>query len=500
MQKLLTFLVCLIFGFSLFSQNKTNYNCNSKVKEVYNKIIKSIGNKSPMKPSLEIIDSKSRVAYISKGEIFIEQKAIDLFCMEDNFESKIAYILSHELAHHYLSHDWMRNSGLLYNSSIKDFVEETDNIQQRKFAETQADAYAGFYSLNAGYKSLNYASEVLTRLYSEYNISKIITGYPSFDQRIDIITSNIEKADNLTKLFEVGNLALVSDKLDIARSSYLDILKNDFNSREIYNNLGVTFLLKAIKSLDEPLSKYSYPIFIEQKTRADLSKTRSGEINNPIELLEQADEYFSLSIENDKEFENPKYNKLIVNLLKSQIQGSLSKKFLSELENTKTSDLKRISDIKVLYYLFSNKKNKAKKNIISGSDLSKFNYDFSYKENNISATKMNLPKFKDLDFEEKKLFGLNKTSKSYRTPRGKTRLKIESNYNYQLIEINKVDFIAEIKDKEYLIEISEFLKKDKTSPDKKMIISNSLFEVYSENSFVVKKTPNQKVLSVIFSF
>ena len=38
-------------------------------------------------------------------------------------------------------------------------------IPQRKLAETQADAFAGFFSLQAGYKSLNYAKEVLTKLY-----------------------------------------------------------------------------------------------------------------------------------------------------------------------------------------------------------------------------------------------------------------------------------------------------------------------------------------------
>ena len=46
----------------------------------------------------------------SKG-ITIEQKTIDLFCGKGNFEDKIAYIIAHELAHYYLEHSWMSNTG-----------------------------------------------------------------------------------------------------------------------------------------------------------------------------------------------------------------------------------------------------------------------------------------------------------------------------------------------------------------------------------------------------
>ena len=279
----------IFFGFYLLSSlsySNNNVNCNSKVEIIYNDIIKSIGNKSPLKPKLNIISSKTRVAYITRGEIFIEQKTIDLFCNEKDFESKIAYILSHEIAHHYLRHDWMRNSGLLYQ--MKDFVGENNDSTQRKIAETQADAFAGFFSLQAGYKSLNYAKEVLTKLYQEYDIPEIIPGYPSLSERIEIINSNIEKAKNLTKIFEVGNLALACGKLKVAKNAFEDILNDDFNSREIYNNLGVSYLLFAIENLDDKLSKYSYPVFIDQVTRADLSKTRSGDLNDPQELLKNA--------------------------------------------------------------------------------------------------------------------------------------------------------------------------------------------------------------------
>ena len=70
-------------------------------------------------------------------------------------------------------------------------------------------------------------------------------------------------------------------------------MKNDFISREIYNNLGLVYLLKGIELSDNSISKYSYPISIELDTRAETSTTRSGDLlNSPEKLFNQATEYF----------------------------------------------------------------------------------------------------------------------------------------------------------------------------------------------------------------
>ena len=118
-------------------------------------------------------------------------------------------------------------------------------------------------------------------------------------------------------------------KLKVAKNAFEDILNDDFNSREIYNNLGVSYLF-AIENLNDKLSKYSYPVFIDQVTRADLSKTRSGDLNDPQELLKNAKEYFGLAIENDNGYTDPKFNILIADLLINKIDGVISKDFISQ--------------------------------------------------------------------------------------------------------------------------------------------------------------------------
>ena len=107
--------------------------------------------------SCHFSDGESSVAYMSSEGITIEQKAIDLFCNQANFEDKIAYVLLMNLAHYYLEHSWMSNTGLSYASSIGEFVEDSSAYilrNKRNLSESQADLYAGFYGQIAGYNTL----------------------------------------------------------------------------------------------------------------------------------------------------------------------------------------------------------------------------------------------------------------------------------------------------------------------------------------------------------
>ena len=99
-------------------------NCEKRVKEIFNDLIEGIGNNSIYPPTLEFSDKERSVATMGDYTITVERKVINLFCGQDNFDDKMAYILGHELAHHYLSHSWMTNTGLGYSSSIGNYIEE----------------------------------------------------------------------------------------------------------------------------------------------------------------------------------------------------------------------------------------------------------------------------------------------------------------------------------------------------------------------------------------
>ena len=93
-------------------------NCNDQLEEVFEKIIISIGNKSIIEPILIISDDEIGGAYMSGESITVEKRLINIFCEDKNFKDKMSFIIAHELAHYYLQHGWMLNTGLYYENEV----------------------------------------------------------------------------------------------------------------------------------------------------------------------------------------------------------------------------------------------------------------------------------------------------------------------------------------------------------------------------------------------
>lgn len=326
-------------------------NCNDEVQNIYENIIQSIGNNSLFPPELIFSNTIRSVAFMSNEGITIEQKAIDLFCGTDHFEDKIAYILAHELAHYYLEHSWMRNTGLSYASSIGEFIEDTSySVEQRKLAESQADLYAGFYGQIAGYNTLGFGEIALSKVYSSYGLPKDLKGYPSFSERLEIVNSKKDEANNLATVFELGNVLLKFKEYTLARDCYESILKSKFNSREIYNNLGLVYLLYGISMSDENVSNLLYPVYLDEQTRANTSKTRSGNFfDDPNKLFKMAQTHLEKAILLDPNYAPAQQNLFVSEILLEQtsegrervLKGIMS----SELEPTSKVDFQIVCQL-----------------------------------------------------------------------------------------------------------------------------------------------------------
>ena len=365
------FLVLFLIHFSSYANN-----CNDAVKEIYQNIITSIGNNSLYPPELHFSDETRSVAYMSGKGITIEQKAIDLFCGEDNFEDKIAYIIAHELAHYYLEHSWTSNTGLSYASSIGEFLEGSsieDLLKTKKRDESQADLYAGFYGQIAGYNTLGFGEIALTEVYESYKLPKELKGYPNFDERIEILNSRIKKANDLALLFELGNVLLLSKQYNLAKECYETILKNKFNSREIYNNLGLAFLLYGISISEEDVANLLYPVYLDKQTRANISKTRSGDLfNDPKAMISKASKLFNKALFLDSGYLPAKQN-LLVSMFLDKENHTERTNFLEQFKND-IINKKVISDLKVINALLANVRLKrVKKMAKSGSSISDLN-------------------------------------------------------------------------------------------------------------------------------
>jgi hypothetical protein len=366
----------LIFCVFLILTNLSFANsCNDKVQIIYNNILSAIGNKLDLPPDLYIIDSTNKVAYINDQGIFIENRLIELLCQEEFFDSKMSYIISHELAHHYLDHSWMRNSGLGYSNDIGQYVDEKAySKDQRKLAESEADLFGGFYGQIAGYNTLEHAKQTLAKVYEEYKIPNQIKGYPSLDERYQIIDANVNKAKNLKSLFDIGNVLVRYGEYDYAKECFEMIIKNKFKSREIYNNLGVTYLLYSIKLLDQEYSKYLYPVFLDNQSRLDNQVSRSGGfLGTSDQILEKSIKYFQLASELDKNYKPTIQNLLVARYISLISEKENTKNFVKELSSSNL-DQKTKNDFLILDKLLANKKVKPNSKLVkNSSDISKIN-------------------------------------------------------------------------------------------------------------------------------
>ena len=486
---IILFLFCNI-SFSQFD------NCKNSVTDIYNNIISNIASNFPAPPDIKIVKSKMGPAYISKGTIYIDLKLIESFCDKDNFESKMAYVLSHELGHHYLNHSWAQNSGLSYSNSIGEFIEDNSNqysLKQKKLDESQADLFGGFFSQISGYQALTHGEETLNTIYEEYSLTNEIAGYPSLDERINIVESNIKKSNDLAKIFNFGNMALAIGKLEVARNCFKEILKNNFTSREIYNNLGLSYMLNAIKYSDSPISKYSYPIFIEQNTRAEVVSTRSTFSNDPVIDLTEAIKYFENSKRSDEDFEPAKVNLLISNLILRKLNNDLNDNYLNDIETSNIKDHSKLNDLKVLYYLLSGKDRKASKIASKGSIISLFNTEgnSNKKKNQITDVLPSYDKINISDF----IFGLEKPYKSVVSNSGKVKIDHKKEANYMVYDFNTKDdsIILEVFDQDYI----NTIKNLNIGFDNVKLIANTTFKQSKENKVVLKYIEDQ-LISIIF--
>ena len=369
----------------LLSSLGHSQNCEDRVEEIFNDLVEGIGNNSIYPPSLEFSDDERSVATMGDFTITVERKVINLFCGQENFDDKMAYILGHEMAHHYLSHSWMANTGLGY-SDLGNYIEENSPMyskKQRKLSESQADLYAGFYGMISGYNTLAHAKETLQAVYKAYGLPDEISGYPSFSERLEIINSKIDNASNLALLFELGNVLLLGKEYELAKYCYEFILKQ-FNSREIYNNLGLSYLLYGVSISEEPINKLVFPVSLDQNSRVEVKTTRSGNFtDNPKDMIEFALKQFKRAQSLDSKYQPAIQNQIVAEFLLLEDKKTRND-FIAEL-----SDLTKefVVDLEVVNMIINEKPiKKVSKAARSGSNLSKLNttnpqFDVINKEN-----------------------------------------------------------------------------------------------------------------------
>jgi hypothetical protein len=497
-------LLCFVLGMS-YGQSQTKNELLAQ--KVFNNITNSVGNNFPSPPKLNFINSVDKVAYTYNCNVFLEKKALNLLCSFDDSQDALAYVLSHELAHHYLNHSWMKNIGFTYTSELKNQLnKDVKSINNRKIEETQADLFGGFFSQISGYNSLAIAENVLKLLYKNYNLPETMDGYPSLTDRKNIVKNNLEELNKLSVIFKMGNLMVAIEDYKNALKCYEHILSKKFTSREIYNNLGAIYLKQAI-DFDDNLSKYSFPILFEENTRATTKeKTRGFDGISELKIkdtiiyhLNLADDAFNRSSVLDKNFIKPKVNLLISELINNKItKTNLNLDFGKRLEQLKLS-ITDENDINLLsFYLGLVPNIDEVEKLKKSSIISQYNKD-AFHNTTLSDSLQNLNiknEFSNL-INELKFIHLNKVDKTISSGDG-INIKINKTTNYEVYEYNKSKYFIEVS-KANLSKInglSENLDKDAIitkfgKPTSIYKINTLLFLNYATNKLVIILSENQ---------
>ena len=112
--------------------------------------------------------------------------------------------------------------------------------------------------------------------------------YPSLEGRISIINDKTKQANDLSTTFEIASVLLKLNEFEMAKELFEGI-SFSFNSREIYNNLGLAYLMYGISISDPLVSEILFPAYIDFETRSKVSKTRSsGFFRNPEEMFKNS--------------------------------------------------------------------------------------------------------------------------------------------------------------------------------------------------------------------
>lgn len=277
--------------------------------KVYNRLVAARGDFRYPVPAFSMRREERSVAYMDydKLEITLEEKAFDVCAAYgDGTESALAFLLGHELSHYYEKHAWRRG----FVSEFKDLnIGMTlDSLVDDAANETEADYMGGFLAYSAGYGMFDRGADMIRKMYVAYGLPEQLPGYPALADREAMSRRTAEKLAQLVDVFEMANMLTAIGNYAEAYQYYRFVLM-EYQSREIYNNLGVTAVLDALQYFKPTEVKFRYPLELDLESS---SLRGLGMADTRNQLLRQALLHFDAAISLDPNYAPAYLNKACV--------------------------------------------------------------------------------------------------------------------------------------------------------------------------------------------
>ena len=319
-----------------------------KSREIYDRLVSARGDARYPVPILTLGTSEQNgaIMYYSVPEIMLEEKAYDVCAsFGPDMDAALATVLGHELTHYYEKHGWRR--GFVSEYRGLNIKMKLDSLQEKVGYETQADYIGGFLAYTAGYGTFDKGPALIQAIYDAYKLKDaLMPGYPPLEDRKALSRSTAKKIERLVEVFEMANLLAIVELYPEARQYYQYVLK-EYQSREIYNNLGVLGVLEARKYFGEQEFKYHLPVELDLESS---SSARGPEEQAASKLLlMEALRHFDAAISLDPNYAPAYLNKACAYALLGDVPRA---QFYAETEAiqcaSKHGPAKTASDAKVL--------------------------------------------------------------------------------------------------------------------------------------------------------
>ncbi|HMP29358.1 MAG TPA: hypothetical protein PKD85_07145 [Saprospiraceae bacterium] len=309
---------------------------------IYERLVEAKGDKRMPVPKLSLRKEEGYVASMDYRllDISLEKKAYDV--AKKYGDSGIAFLLAHELVHYYEKHGW-RNQFADESSDLKTgklLAKINDDLAN----EVQADVLGGFLAYSAGFGLFDKGGDLISELYAAYKMKDNLKGYPSKKERIELANRTQSQVEQMSAIFETAMYLTIIGKFETAYV-YYGYLLNRYQSKEIYNNAGLTALLAATAKIDPKLLIFEFPMIFDIEFSG--SSRNSSAIEEAQKLLHEAIILFETSILMNPAYITPYINKstayIMLHLLSIDLESKL--KYLSKAKHTLSIEASEAFDL-----------------------------------------------------------------------------------------------------------------------------------------------------------
>ncbi len=236
------------------------------------------------------------------NEVQLEENAFN--ASKEFGDAGLAFLIGHELTHYYEKHGW--RDGFVLEYGDLPIGLKLNKLTDKVANETQADYLGGFLAYSAGYGLFDKGPELIQKIYTAYGWGTESENYPSLSDRQALLLRTQEKLGRLIEVFEMANLLTAIGSYAEAYEYYRYVAIR-YQSREIYNNLGVAKVLEAMNEFEANELVYRYPVELDLSFSAGSKGSGAGSLREA--KLRQALLQFDAAISMDPSYAPAYLNK-----------------------------------------------------------------------------------------------------------------------------------------------------------------------------------------------